>query len=283
MLEPWSMSQKSALKNAYYSLTEGPISRKAAGVRAVGQPERQNLLKLYRSVVYIPNGHSPRPTNFVRPQEPIQFLYLARLHPKKRPQQLVEAWLASPLSQDPAFRLVCAGPDEGVKATLEALIAAKSVVNVILREPLYGEDKERLLRQSHFFILPSLSEGFPTSVVEAMSEGLIPLISQGCNFPDAFRQNLALDTGTEIASIRKTIEEAASILPQRRIEWQNRCLKFALTNYSLEVVARHQAFWYATLLGLSTLPPAAQDLEKDTDTQDLKSQDNLAPLPPEDE
>jgi len=284
MLEPWSMNQKALLKSLYFTWVEGPKSRRAGGVRAVGQPERQNLLQKYRSVVFIPNGHTPRATNFVRPQETIQYLYLARLHPKKRPLQLVEAWLSSPLSQDPAFRLVLAGPDEGVRTSIDKLLAAKPSSNLLLIDGVYGDEKERLLRQSHFFILPSLSEGFPTSVVEAMSEGLIPLISQGCNFPDAFQKGLALDSGTEVASIRKIIEEAASIPPTKRNEHQNRCRQYALATYSLEVVARHQAFWYSSILGLMAVQPRRPedevldlDLDQETETTSISpsQQDEL--------
>jgi|GEM_PF-708281 len=269
MLEPWSMNQKALLKSFYFTSIEGPKSRKASGVRAVGKPERENLLEHYKRVVFIPNGHSPKPSNFARPQEPIQFVYLARFHPKKRPLQLVQAWLASPLSQDIGFRLVMAGPDEeNTRAGLEKLITDAGCTSLVVQDPVYGAEKVKLLRQSHFFILPSLSEGFPTSVIEAMSEGLIPLLSQGCNFPDVFEHKLALDSGTHPPTIQKAIEEAASIAPARRAEWQNRCLKYALANYSLEVVARHQAFWYGTLLGLTMLPKKEQDLDNLPEIQD---------------
>lgn len=265
MLEPWSMSQRALLKRIYYYFVEGPKTRRAAGVRAVGQPERANLLKRYRSVVFIPNGHTSRASNFVRPQQPIQFLYLARLHAKKRPTQLAEAWLNSPLSKDPAFRLVMAGPDEGETVHIRKLLAARPSENLILSDGVYGQEKVQLLRQSHFFVLPSLSEGFPTAVVEAMSEGLIPLITTGCNFPEAFQAGLAINTGTDPANIRKAIEEAASLLPARRNELQNRCRQFAVSQYSLEVVARHQAFWYSALLGLHAAQPKPTDEPIDLD------------------
>lgn len=273
MLEPWSMRQKALLKRLYFYFTEGPRTRRAAGIRAVGQPERQNLLRRYRSVIFIPNGHSARPSNFVRPQQPIQFVYLARFHAKKRPVQLAQAWLESPLSQDPAFRLVMAGPEEGERAAILKLPGAQACANLVVTEGVYGEEKERLLRQSHFFVLPSLSEGFPTAVVEAMSEGLVPLISVGCNFPDAFTQGLALDSGTEVATIRKAIEEAASIMPNRRAELANRCRQFAVSHYSLEVVARHQAFWYSALLGLHAAQPKPEPADPDFDLNNLETQE----------
>ena len=280
MLEPWSMQQKALVKSVYYRFIEGPQTRRAAGVRAVGQPERKNLLQRYSSVVFIPNGHSARATNFVRPQEPVQFLYLARLHSKKRPAQMAAAWLSSPLAQDPHFRLVIAGPDEGEGAAIRKQLASKPSGNLILSDGIYGREKEQLLRQSHFFLLPSLSEGFPTAVVEAMSEGLIPLISMGCNFPDAFAEGLAINTGTEVDTIRRAIEEAASLPPDRRTDWQNRCRQFAVSHYSLEVVARHQAFWYSALLGLHAAQPRA---ERSTDELDAHLDEPTPISPPTDE
>jgi glycosyltransferase involved in cell wall biosynthesis len=263
MLEPWSLTQKAAKKAVYWRLIEGPLTKKAAGIRAVGQPERTNLLMRYRSVIFIPNGHSARVVNFVRPIKPVQYLFLSRFHPKKRVSQLVEAWLNSTLAGDPAYRLLLAGPDEGELKRIQLLLEAESKSgkssNVVVSEPVYGLAKEQLLRGSHFFCLPSLSEGFPTSVVEALSEGLIPLISRGCNFPEAFEQGIATDTGTELATIQKALESAAALNNTQRQEVSNRGRQFAVTNYSLEVVARHQAFWYAALLGLHSAQPKREE------------------------
>lgn len=141
-----------------------------------------------------------------------------------------------------------AGPDEGEGGQIRSYFSDNGIRNAVVSGPVFGEEKSDLLTSSHFFILPSLSEGFPTSVVEGMGEGLIPLISEGCNFPESFQAGLSIDTGTEVDTIGKALETASKISQAERDFLSNRCRKFSVTNYSIEAVARHLAFWYASIL-----------------------------------
>lgn len=50
--------------------------------------------------------------------------------------------------------------------------------------PVFGEDKERVLLNSDLFILTSRHEGFPMSILEALSYGLPVLITSGTNMAD---------------------------------------------------------------------------------------------------
>ncbi len=250
MLEPWSMAHKAFKKKVYFSLIEAPTARRADGIRAVGSPERDNLHRFFRNVILIPNGYTAPPARVSKPDSPVRFLYLSRFHAKKRPFQLAQAWAQSSLANNPAYELVMAGPDEGEVALIGQIFKEKGIRNAHVSGPVFGQEKSDLLASSHFFVLPSLSEGFPTSVVEGMGEGLIPLISEGCNFPESFQAGLSIDTGTEVDTIVKALETAAGIGPPEREFLSNRCRKFSVTNYSIEAVARHLAFWYASILKL---------------------------------
>ena len=247
MLEPWSMAQKAWKKKLYYQLIEGPAARHANAVRAVGAPERDNLANHFENVVLIQNGFQPLAAH---PKPAIKnVLFLGRLHAKKQPALLAQAWLQSILCQRSDFKLILAGPDEGEAQRIQALLLNNpSVTNILLKEPVYGGDKEDLLANAAFFTLPSLSEGFPTSVVEAMGAGCIPIISDGCNFPDAFEHNLAINSGTNLSSIAAALNQLIEIDAERLHIWHNKARQYAVSAFSLDAIARHQAFWYKQLL-----------------------------------
>ena len=198
MLEPWSMSQKYLKKKIYWNLVE---KRKIAGaglVRSVSMVENKNLAKIFnQKVINVYNGVQLPAFQSKENKEKFTFLFMARLHMKKGISELVEAW-KSEMTGDERFELIIAGPDDGELANIQPHING----NIKYVGPVYGEEKRKLLQNSHYYILPSKSEGFPTSVIEAMSYGMIPVISRGCNFPDVFDKQLGYEVGEDVESVR---------------------------------------------------------------------------------
>lgn len=244
MLEPWSMQQKSWKKKPYFLFIEKPKAAKAQVIRAVGAPEAENLKAHFSKVVLIPNGVDAVASLPSKASVPIRYLYLARLHFKKGPLQLAKAWKASSLCNHPDYQLLIVGPDEGEHAKIEAELVG--VNNVQLPGPVYGDEKKALLDQSHYYLLPSLSEGFPTSVVEAMMHGLVPIISHGCNFPEVLEQGLGYDSGTTQESIRLALEQTVS----DNHNWKYRQIKgheLVLHHYSIEAIAALQVKVFKSL------------------------------------
>ena len=249
MLEPWSMQQKRLKKLVYYYLLEGRYSSFADAVRAVGGPEADNLKKKYPNTVLIPNGTDNvafAPTS--RPENPLVFLFMARLHFKKGILPLVKAWAESSMFANPGYKLLIAGPDDGELTALNAFLAEKPSANIEYLGPVYGPGKIKLLEAAHFYVLPSLSEGFPTSVVEAMLFGQVPLISKGCNFPEAFAKKLVLETPPEHAAIKAALEQAAALNPASRQQLSAANRSFIQENYTTERIADAQAAQYRNML-----------------------------------
>jgi glycosyltransferase involved in cell wall biosynthesis len=109
-------------------------------------------------------------------------LFLARIHPIKGLEPLVSAW-AKVAGEHPDWALVIAGPDEtGLKAKLEQ-IARGTGERTVFTGAVYGETKDALLAAAEVFTMPSYSEGFSNSILEALACGLPALISPQCNFP----------------------------------------------------------------------------------------------------
>lgn len=94
---------------------------------------------------------------FGLPQDAVLVLFIGRLQPKKGTELLLEA-------RDPAYQLVFAGPGDD-----EAL---RGHEDVHLLGPLPTERIAKLFRACDMFALPSMNEGFPLTVQEAMSSAL---------------------------------------------------------------------------------------------------------------
>ncbi|MEV6991669.1 glycosyltransferase [Streptomyces sp. NPDC093228] len=105
------------------------------------------------------------------PQGPPRILYAARLQARKRPVDLVDAAPAI-LAQHPGATFVVAGPDEGELAAVRRRIDELGLAGkVICPGPLTGDRMLEELRRAHVYVLPSVDEPFPMSVLEAMAAG----------------------------------------------------------------------------------------------------------------
>lgn len=208
MLEPWSMSQKALKKKIYWALFEKRYLKSADKIRAVGKPEYDNLVNIFAQKTFLVHNGVDFPKD-LKPKstEKLVFLFMARLHKKKGILPLVQAWKKSRLNDNVKFELRIAGPDDGELSAINREL--EQVTNIHYLGAVYGDKKNDLLAESHVYILPSLSEGFPSSVVEAMGFGLLPLISEGCNFPEAFEQKVAINV--EIDTIETKLNKIADL------------------------------------------------------------------------
>ena len=250
MLEPWSMQQKRFKKWLYFSLLERRLLAKADVIRAVGTPEFNNLQKMLSAKVeLIPNGIPSLDQPFSeKPASPRHFLFMARLHHKKGLLPMVRAWLNSSLANNSLYQLTIAGPDDGELTALKGLLTSSGVTNIQYVGAVYGAEKEVLLQRSHFYLLPSFSEGFPTSLLEAMQYGLIPLMTSGCNFPEALEAELAIAITPEEASILKGLNQAAELSSADLNNWGQKAAAFVNQHYNLSHIAELQYKLYKSLL-----------------------------------
>lgn len=247
MLEPNSMGQKYWKKLVYFYLIERRCARMADTVRAVSQPEMDRHSQHFRSVIHIPNAVS-----LVSPSIKVaeasakrQFLFMARIHAQKGVLELVRAWKMSSLVTSASAQLVIAGPDDGALAEMKHEI--DGVANISYCGAKYGAEKEQLLRDSDFFVLPSRAEGFPGSVIEAMSYGVVPLITKECNFPEAISSGCAYVIERNPVTLASVLEQCMAQDVQIVGQLKERCTKMIGEHYSLETVAGQFHQLYSTL------------------------------------
>jgi poly(glycerol-phosphate) alpha-glucosyltransferase len=76
---------------------------------------------------------------------------------------------------------------------LKTLLPEAEAADVVFTGPVFGDEKDALLRSADAFILPSFSEGLPMSVLEAWSYGLPVVMTLECNLPEGFVSQAALE------------------------------------------------------------------------------------------
>jgi glycosyltransferase involved in cell wall biosynthesis len=123
----------------------------------------------------------------VRPQLAggVYGLFLGRLHPKKRLDLLLEAFLAAAPRE---FKLVVAGPDEcGLWPRLEAqfLQTPAARARIVRLDTVGGVAKVHLLAAAHWFALPSEHENFGIAALEALAAGTPVLLSPHVDLAEA--------------------------------------------------------------------------------------------------
>lgn len=245
MLEPNSIQQKYWFKQVYFALIEKRFTRTASVVRAVSLPEKQRLLSHYKRVTHIANGVRDERTD-LRSKNDGQFLFMARIHKQKGILELSQAWKASALSKSGIHTLLIVGPDDGeLSAVLHEI---ENISSIQYLGSKYGDEKKKLLSQSRFYILPSRAEGFPTSVVEAMQYGLIPIISDNCNFPESIDAGLAIRTGPDVETITEALNKTLDLEKNDIESMSVASQEFIHDKYLLSRIANLQYEAYITLL-----------------------------------
>jgi glycosyltransferase involved in cell wall biosynthesis len=195
MLQPWALANGKWKKRAYLSTVELPVLRGAVGLRALTSTETADYRRigLYNPTKVVPNGVNVpaaiSPRHFFEAFPHLAgrrlVLFLGRIHPKKGIDLLCRAWARLEKCL-PEVHLVIAGPDEG--ETLAKLIELTRKLDIGRRVTftglLRGSMKWSALSASSVFVLPSHSEGFSVSILEALGSGLPVLVSRNCHFPD---------------------------------------------------------------------------------------------------
>jgi len=112
-------------------------------------------------------------------------LFLGRINWVKGIDDLIPAF-ADVVKMIGNAHLVLVGPDsDGYMNEVNKLIKIYKIENsVSYFGPAYGEDKIMFMQDCEVFVLPSLSEGFPVSVTEAMSFALPVIITEDSGLKD---------------------------------------------------------------------------------------------------
>lgn len=178
VLQPHGMiSSRGGLRNVVDRLWTRRLLRDAGAVTALQDVEEQALgeLEARAHIVQVPNGMMLTPRMSALPvrqegQLPT-ILFLARLHPRKRILDFVQ--MASQLTRqgrDLQFRVV--GPDGGERGAAEELVRELGLQGrFVFTGALAPAQAQQEMQAASVYVLPSVEEPFPMTVLEALSLG----------------------------------------------------------------------------------------------------------------
>lgn len=202
------------LKQVWVALREKKLWARALAVQAVSEAEAGELAKLpaMGKITYISNGVEIPPLDQIQGDHSV-WLFLGRLAIEhKGLDRLISAYARSMQKAASLPKLVLVGPDfrDGKAALLKMISDHALEGRVEIREPVRGEEKDRLFGEASLFIHTSRWEGMPLSILEAMSRGLPCLLTEGTNMVPLIRDfECGFPAGNSLEEI-----EAAMLLAQ---------------------------------------------------------------------
>jgi poly(glycerol-phosphate) alpha-glucosyltransferase len=177
-------------------------------------------------------------------------LYLGRLHPKKNISNLIRAWNETFNTQrggGDQWVLAIAGWDQGgYESELKRIAVGASVTFL---GPQFGVDKSECYRKCNAFILPSLSEGLPMTVLEAWSYAKPVLITPECNLSEGFDADAALRIGTTSEEIAAGLKQLIEMSDDDRAAMGTHGRSLVATRFSWPRIGEQMRAVYDWMLG----------------------------------
>jgi poly(glycerol-phosphate) alpha-glucosyltransferase len=256
MIESWALQNARWKKRIAAELYENQHLRRAACLRALSDAEARSIRAygLRNPICVIPNGIDLPDLSSgeakTQAQNQKTLLYLGRLHPKKNLANLIRAWNATFNSQRGSgerWVLAIAGWDQARhESELKQIAAAASVVFL---GPQFGAEKSECYRTCDAFILPSLSEGLPMTVLEAWSYAKPVLMTAECNLPEGFAAGAALPIGTSPEEIADGLRKLVQMSDDDRVAMGARGRDLVGKNFSWSEIGEQMRAVFGWLLG----------------------------------
>lgn len=257
-LYKWTLENRNkTIKKTYLKLLERKTLEKANRIHFTTEDEKNNIeLKLNNKKSYIlPLGTEPdkqitkKKFNELFPELKNKeiILFLSRIHPKKGLDILIPP-LKEFLNNKRILVIAGGGKKEYIKKLKEIIKRNNLEKNIIFLGPVKGEKKSAIFQHSEFFILPSHTENFGISVIEAMNAKTPVLISENVGIAnDIKKENAGIVFQLNEKSIEKPIKVA--INEKKKIEKIKRnALKMIKEKYTWNKIAKEQIKIYRNII-----------------------------------
>lgn len=196
------------------------LLRTAKAVLALTDKERQDLLDVepvLRTIRGLPNGLARSAVTTLAEEEPHEVLFLARINERKRPLEFVRA-ARQLASEFPQLRFTLTGPDGGQLDTVRAALAEEDAGGRIHYAGAVAPERVRdRMREASVYVLPSVNEPFPMTVLEALSAGVPVVTMTDCGLAPLVQEAGGEVVGYGEAELAEGIRRLLTDRPRRKL------------------------------------------------------------------
>ena len=209
MLSKVALSYSPVKKKIVSWWFQNKVFQKASAIHVTCEAEKKDVINygINKFVEIIPNG-----VNVVElPSKTLKnyhtLISLGRIHKQKALDRLLKAWALVEFKY-PNWKLSIVGPDVGNEVARLTLLKEKlSLNNVDISGPVYGSEKNSILRNADAFILPSHSENFALTVTESLMLEVPVISSKGAPWSELNHKECGLWVSNDIISLSSAIEK----------------------------------------------------------------------------
>lgn len=221
--------------------------RKATSVHFLNERERDNSYKYYSNSFIVPNGIDID-YNVDERNRDKYIAYLGRydINHKGIDILLEAVQLIKNEIRDNGYKLIMHGYDpEGISLSfINDFISNNNLTDIIsVRGPITNsEDKIQFLSNASAYILTSRYEGFPITVLEALSVDTPCLVSEGTNVSELVESNgFGISCLSNSDSVREML---IKFFTQIEKDSFNKSRSFLIDNFSWEIISGRLIFEY---------------------------------------
>lgn len=185
-------------------------------------------------------------------------LFLSRITPQKGLHLLLHAFASVIFSYPNSdWHLIIAGSDQnGYLSEVFHLIDSLSLVDhVTIMPPVYGDSKNQLFSFCEAFVLPSLAEGFPMVVLEAMASGLPVIATTASPWEELLSTNSGWWVSPSVSALSSAISDLVSSDSSQLCKMGSRAKALVCSNYDIDLVVIRLQHLYRWMISGNDLPP----------------------------
>lgn len=264
-LEPWALGHKLIKKRIAWWGYQRSILQHADLIVVNSGQELNHLrnLGLRGRIAVIPNGVNPPTTpSTATDRKKKVVLFFSRIAPKKGIPDLLNAWRDLRAKNGYILR-ICGFGETGYMQKISSLIAEMpNGADVELVPAAFGEEKWHMYNAASLYVLPSYSENFGITVVEAMISGLPVITTRATPWSELEVEKVGWIVDNNVDQLRMALHAAVQMDRRDLVQMGERAKSYAKSRFMWPQIIKKYEETYAWVANPNSPSPSWVSVEK---------------------